>query len=57
METDISDQHALIFSFLKSTFSQMPPNKLHYRNYKQFEGNSVLQDAEQLFEKISCTES
>ena len=56
METRISDHHALIFSFLKSTFTKMPPNKLQYRNYKQFEVNSFLQEAEQLLEKISCTE-
>ena len=38
METGISDHRALIFSFLKTTFTKMPPNKLQYRNYKKFEG-------------------
>ena len=33
METGISDHHALIFSFLKTIFTKMPPNKLQYRNY------------------------
>ena len=56
METGISDHHALIFSFLKATFTKMPPNKLQYRNYKKFEVHSFLQDVEQLFEKISYTE-
>ena len=28
METGISDHHALNFSFLKTTFTKMPPNKL-----------------------------
>ena len=32
MEIGISDHHALIFSFLKTTFTKMPPNKLQYRN-------------------------
>ena len=36
MEPGISDHHALIFSFLQ------------YRNYKQFQVNSFLQEAEQL---------
>ena len=56
METDKSDHHALIFSFLKSTFTKMPSNKLQYRNYKQSDASPFLQDAEQLYEKIKCTE-
>ena len=56
METGISDHHALIFSFLKSTFTKMPPNKLQYRNYKKFEVHSFLHDVEQLPEKINYTE-
>ena len=56
METGISDHHALIFSFLKTTFTKMPPNKLQYRNYKKFEVHSFLQDVEQLTKKISITE-
>ena len=56
METGVSDYHALIFSFLKTTFTKMPPNKLQYRNYKKFEVHSFLQDVEQLPEKISYTE-
>ena len=56
METDKSDNHALIFSFLKSTFTKMPSNKLQYRNYKQSDASPFLQDAEQLYEKIKCTE-
>ena len=51
METGVSDHHALIFSFLKTTFTKMPPNKLQYRNYKKFEVLSFLQDVEQLPEK------
>ena len=56
METGVSDHHALIFSFLKTTFTKMPPNKLQYRNYKKFEVHSFLQDVEQLPEKICFTE-
>ena len=52
IETGISDHHALIFPFLKTTFTKMPPNKLKYRNYKKFEVNSFLQDIEQLPEKL-----
>ena len=56
METGISDHDALIFPFLKTTFTKMPPNKLQYRNYKKFEVHSFLQDVKQLPEKISSTE-
>ena len=42
MEIGISDDHALIFPFLKTTFTKMPPNKFQYRNYKQFESHSFL---------------
>ena len=56
METGVSDHHALIFSFLKTAFTKMPPNKLQYRNYKKFDVHSFLQDVEQLPEKISYTE-
>ena len=55
METGISDHHALIFSFLKTTFTKKPRNKLQYRNYKKFEVNSFLEDVEQLPEKITYT--
>ena len=33
----------------------MLPNKLQYRNYKKFELNLFLQDAEQLPEKVCNT--
>ena len=56
METGVSDHHAFIFPFLKTTFTKMPPNKLQYRNYKKFEVHSFLQDVEQLPEKIGYTE-
>ena len=56
MKTGISDHHALIFSFLKTTFTKMLPNKFQYRNYKQFEAHSFLLDDGHLPEKISCTE-
>ena len=56
MEAGISDHHALIFSFLKTTFTNMAPNKLQCRNYKKFKVHSILQDIEQLPEKISYSE-
>ena len=48
IETGISDHHALIFLFLKTTFTKMPPNKFQYRNYKKSEAHSFFQDVEQL---------
>ena len=48
METGISDHHAISLSFLKTTFTKMLSKKLQYRNCKQFEANSFLQDVEEL---------
>ena len=56
MESGISDHYALTFSFLKTTFTKMSPNKLQYRNYKKFEVHSFLHDVEQLPEKINYME-
>ena len=56
METSVGDHHALIFSFLKATFTKMPPNKLRCRNYKKFEVHLFLQDVKQLPEIASYTE-
>ena len=40
---------------IKTTFTKMPPNKLQYRNYNQFEAHSFLEGVGQLPEKISYT--
>ena len=48
METGISDHNVLIFLFLKTNFAKMSPNKLQYRNYRQFEAHLFLQDVGQL---------
>ena len=37
MKTGVSDHHALIVLFLKTTFTKMPPNKLKHINYKLLE--------------------
>ena len=37
MKTGVSNHHALIVSFLKTTFRKMPPNKLKHINYKLLE--------------------
>ena len=55
-ETGISDHHAFTFSFLKTNFTKISPNKLQYRNYKQLEAYSFLQGVGQLPEKNSYTE-
>ena len=36
-ETCVSDHHLLIFSFLKTFFTKMLPNKLCYCKYKSFD--------------------
>ena len=37
IEPGVSDHHLLIFSFLKTSFTKMAPNKLRYRKHKSFE--------------------
>ena len=37
IEIDVSDHHLLTVSFLKVSFTEMPPNKLHYCKYKSFD--------------------
>ena len=51
IETGVSDHHAFIFSFLKTNFTKISPNKLQYRNYKKLEAYIFLQDIGQLPEK------
>ena len=45
-ETGVSDHHLLIFSFLKTSFTKMPPNKLRYCKYKSFDKISFLKDVQ-----------
>ena len=54
-ETDVSNQHLLKFSFLKITFTKMPPNKLRYRKYKLFDKTMFSKDISNLPEKKQIT--
>ena len=55
-ETGVINHHLLIFSFLKTSFTKMPPNKLHYRKYKSFDKMRFLKDVPNLPEKTNYTE-
>ena len=35
-ETGLSDHHSLIYTILKTTFEKIPPKKIYYRSYKNF---------------------
>ena len=37
IERGVNNHHLLIFSFLKTFFSKIPPNKLSYHKYKLFD--------------------
>ena len=56
VETGVSDDHLLIFSFLKTSFTNMPPNKLRCHKYKLFENIRFLTDVSNLPEKTNYTE-
>ena len=56
IEAGVRDHHLLIFSFLKTSFTKMQPNKLSYRKYKSFDKIKFLKDASNLPEKTNYTE-
>ena len=39
-ETGLSDFHTLIYTMFKSSFSKLPPRKILYRNYKNFDSSN-----------------
>ena len=44
METGLSDHHKLIATFVKSHFTKLNPKTVYYRNFKNFDENSFLND-------------
>ena len=56
IETGVSDHHLLIFSFLKTSFTKMPPNKLCCCKYKSFGKMRFLKDVSNLPQKANYTE-
>ena len=55
-ETFVSNHQLLIFSFLKTSFKIMQPNKLRYREYKSSGKIGFLKDISNLAEKTNYTE-
>ena len=37
IETGLSDHHSLVYSMLKNTFEKLPPRKICYRSWKNFD--------------------
>ena len=56
IETDVSDHHLLIFSFLKTVFTKMPPNKLRYCKCSSFDKIRFLKYVSNVPEKTNYTE-
>ena len=52
----VHDHRLLIFTFLKTSFTKMPPNKCRYRKYKWFDKIRFLKDVSNLPEKANYTE-
>ena len=44
IETGLSDHHCLMISSLKARFQKLPPKKLVYRDKKNFNEKSYLND-------------
>ena len=45
-ETEISDYHKFILTFLKSHYTRLKPKIIYYRNYKNFNEELFLKDLE-----------
>ena len=45
--TGLSDCHKMIVICLKAHFKKLPPNKIVYRDYKNFNKNTFLYDLDQ----------
>ena len=45
--TGLSDCHKMVANFLKAHFKKLPPKKIRYRNYKNFDKNAFLYDLDQ----------
>ena len=48
IETGMSDHHKMIGSFLKSTFRRLPPKNISYRDYKNFDSVTFLNELSKL---------
>ena len=48
IETGMSDHHKMIGSFLKSTFRRLPPKNISYRDYKNFNTDTFLNELSKL---------
>ena len=46
VDTGISDHHHLIYTMLKTTYTKLPPKKITYRVYKDFDRENFLYDLE-----------
>ena len=58
IETGLSDHHCLIISSLKARFQKIPPKKLVYRDKKNFNEESYLNDLKQLdFDSICSSDN
>ena len=44
LETGVSDFHSLIFTVLKATYSRLPPKKISYRCYRNFNQEGFRND-------------
>ena len=53
-ETGLSDFHILIFSFFKCQYSRLKPKVIHYRNYRNFNDTSFLEDLQNSTLREKC---
>ena len=53
-ETGLSDCHTLIYTTFKSTFSKLPPIKMSYRSYKNFDEKIFREEVMDLINNSLC---
>ena len=54
IETGLSDHCELIFSFFRTHFARLPPNKIEYRNYEKVDSKRCLYELDEELLKGKC---
>ena len=49
VETGLSDHHSLIYTFLRTQYVKLPPVKINYRKYSDFNDDLFLQEVSEVF--------
>ena len=53
VETGLSDHHSLVYTMLKTQFSKLPPRKISYRKYTNFDASKFIKEISSAISNIS----